>query len=52
MRVSSESEKEEWVKKLKERATGSLTNKRRLSAATAREKVRTYVFFVTCYPNA
>ena len=29
MRVSSETEKREWMEKLKERATGSLANRRR-----------------------
>ena len=35
MRVSSESEKKEWMEKLKERATGSLTNRRKMSATPA-----------------
>ena len=33
MRVSSEAEKDEWMEKLKERATGSLANRRKQSAA-------------------
>ena len=33
MRVSSEAEKEEWMEKLKERATGSLADRRKLSVA-------------------
>ena len=35
MRVSSESEKKEWMEMLKERATGSLANRRRISATPA-----------------
>ena len=33
MRVSSKAEKNEWMEKLKERATGSLANRRKQSAA-------------------
>ena len=36
MRVSSEAEKDEWMEKLKERATGSLANRRKQSAAAVR----------------
>ena len=35
MRVSSESEKKEWMETLKERATGSLANRRKMSATPA-----------------
>lgn len=35
MRVSSESEKKEWMERLKERATGSLANRRKMSATPA-----------------
>ena len=35
MRVSSESEKKEWMETLEERATGSLANRRKMSATPA-----------------
>ena len=45
MRVSSEAEKEEWMEKLKERATGSLTNRRKLSAAAGENSK---VYYMPC----